>query len=400
MSGVIDLNGFQEILRKVQQERDHYRSETARLRTENASLLNDIDVLKARLSDREGERVVQEAVDAQRKACIDYIKNEVGVEDVARAWSAEGSIDSPPHDEPSPSARDSDHEVVDEIDINEFIRSGHLVQWDEESTALESTAGIDWATGSYSTTVPQPEWDEDPNVRPETISMYSEESPLYPFYRGKKGKDLLNLSAERIARCLENVYQMSCDSPCSPVEVSSHFLADVAFTTPLGTAKLQVPASPNRTTMRHLLLGSEYLYFPIKVGSPGLLLSCRKEVMKGSHNWSCFASMRDAKKTKQMMYVGDYRLMHLGELSLEEYNLQPLGAKKRLARQGLIPSNKWKEYKKGPKVEQQAALQVMMDAFATGKEKVRIIAMEFVGYDLDFAEHVRAKWASWVPTNT
>ncbi|KIK91233.1 hypothetical protein PAXRUDRAFT_640490 [Paxillus rubicundulus Ve08.2h10] len=77
------------ILRRVQQERDHYRSEMARFRTENASLLNEIDVLKARLSDREGERVVQEAVDAQRKACTDYIKNKVGVEDAA-------CINSPP----------------------------------------------------------------------------------------------------------------------------------------------------------------------------------------------------------------------------------------------------------------------------------------------------------------
>ncbi|KAF8840341.1 hypothetical protein BDN67DRAFT_651367 [Paxillus ammoniavirescens] len=185
MSGVIDLDGFQEILRKVQQERDHYRSETARLRTENASLLNEIDVLKARLSDREGERVVQEAVGAQRKACINYIKNKVGVEDTAHASSAEGFIDSPSRDEPSPSARDSDHEVVDElsgeaIDINEFVRSGHLVQWDEESTALESTTEIDCASGSYPTAVPQPEWYEDSNVRPGTISVYSEESPLYP----------------------------------------------------------------------------------------------------------------------------------------------------------------------------------------------------------------------------
>ncbi|KIK91234.1 hypothetical protein PAXRUDRAFT_831012 [Paxillus rubicundulus Ve08.2h10] len=100
------------------------------------------------------------------------------------------------------------------------------------------------------------------------------------------------------------------------------------------------------------------------------------------------------------MYVGDYQLVHVGELSLEEYNLQSPGAQKRVARQGLVPSNKWKGYKSGSKVEQQAALQTMMDAFATGKEKIHIIAMEFVGYDLDFAEHVRAKYASWVPTNT
>ncbi|KIK93898.1 hypothetical protein PAXRUDRAFT_144011, partial [Paxillus rubicundulus Ve08.2h10] len=51
-------------------------------------------------------------------------------------------------------------------------------------------------------------------------------------------------------------------------------------------------------------LGSEYLYFPIKLGSTALSLSCPKEIMKGSHNRSCFASMRDGKKTKVMMCIG------------------------------------------------------------------------------------------------
>ncbi|KIJ11933.1 hypothetical protein PAXINDRAFT_101497 [Paxillus involutus ATCC 200175] len=399
MSGVVDL---QETLRKVQQERDRYRSETARLRTENASLLNEIDVLKVRLSDLEGERIVHEVVDAQHKPCI---KNEIMVEDaVYYASSVNGSINSLSSDATSPCARN--REIVDDrsgekIDIDEFVRSGHLVQWDEESTALESTAGIDWATGSYPMSVPPAEWYEGPNA--ETISMYSEESPLYPFYRGRKGKNLLTLSAERIARCLENVHHISCDSPCSPVEVSRQFLFEVAFPSPGGAARLQVPAPPNRTTMMYLLLGSDYLYFPTKPGSPGLLFSCRKEIMKSSHNWSCFASMRDAKKTKQMMYVGDYRLVHVDELSLEEYNLQPLMAQKKLAAQGVILPNKKIRMQKDKgelKLEQEAALQAMMDALATGQEKVRIIAMEFVGYDVDFAEHVRAKYVSWVFAST
>ncbi|KAF8840343.1 hypothetical protein BDN67DRAFT_651431 [Paxillus ammoniavirescens] len=155
--------------------------------------------------------------------------------------------------------------------------------------------------------------------------------------------------------------------------------------------------------MRCLLLGSDYVYFPTKPGSPGLLFSCRKEIMKSSQNWSCFPSMRDAKKPKHMTYVGDYRLVHVDELSPEEYNLQPLRAQKKFAEQGVILPNKKIRMQKDKgelKLEQQAALQAMMDALATGQEKVRIIAMEFVGYDLDFAEHVRAKHANWMSAST
>ncbi|KAF8840342.1 hypothetical protein BDN67DRAFT_651451 [Paxillus ammoniavirescens] len=149
MSGVMDLHGFQETLRKVQQECDRYRSETARLRTENASLLNEIDVLKVRLSDLEGGRTIHEAVDAQRKPCIN---NKIVVKDVVYASSVDGSINSLPSDVASPCARN--HEAVDDrsgetIDINEFVRSGHLTDFDEESMAFKSTSGIESATGSY-----------------------------------------------------------------------------------------------------------------------------------------------------------------------------------------------------------------------------------------------------------
>ncbi|KAF9222349.1 hypothetical protein BS17DRAFT_881171 [Gyrodon lividus] len=344
-SSLIDLNVFQEALRKVQQERDYYRSEMAKLRTDYTSLLNENDMLKARLLDIDGEKVIQEAVDAQREACVNCIKlseRKTEIEDAAcHASSGDGSFDSPPS-----------------------VRNDPICC-------------------------------EEPNPRPDTLSMYSKESPLYPFYCGAKGKNLLTLSAERISRCLENLHHISCDSPRFPVEVSRHFLSQIAFESVGGTAKLRVPTSTNRTTMKHLLFGPEHLYFPIKFGSPGLLLSCRKEFMNGSRTWSCFASMRDV-KSKPMMYMGDYRLLHVGDLCPEEYNLQLPKAQNRVARVMMDLPNKKRSVQKDKsesKIERQMALQALMDALTTGQEKVRIIAMEFVGYDVDFAENIRARYA-------
>jgi hypothetical protein len=51
---------LRESLRKALQERDHYRSETAKFRTENAKLQNDIDALFAQLSDLDGLRKMEE----------------------------------------------------------------------------------------------------------------------------------------------------------------------------------------------------------------------------------------------------------------------------------------------------------------------------------------------------
>ncbi|KAF9228221.1 hypothetical protein BS17DRAFT_328314 [Gyrodon lividus] len=55
-----EVEFLRESLRKAQQERDHYRSETARLRTENAKLQNDIDAVFAQLSDMDGLRRMHE----------------------------------------------------------------------------------------------------------------------------------------------------------------------------------------------------------------------------------------------------------------------------------------------------------------------------------------------------
>ncbi|KAF9222348.1 hypothetical protein BS17DRAFT_783580 [Gyrodon lividus] len=403
---VIDANAFQETLRKVQKERDHYRSETARLRTENASLLNEVDTLKARLSDIDGEKFITEAVDAQCKASFNHIqkKVELELEDIASTFAGEsccGSSGSPTDAQASSLFRN--HKTADEpsgatIALDESGRNVSIHS-NEQSEALESAAMVDWAS-SFSPATSRSEVFEEPSDPPDTVSMYSKESPSYPFYRGNNG-NFLTLSAERIAGCLENTQHISCHPPCPPVGVSRHFLSQLIFASAGGMAKLQVPASYNRTTTRHLLLGSEYLYFPITSGSPGLVLSCRQELIKGTHNWSCFAPMPDI-TSKQVEYIGEYQLSYVGDLSPEEFNLQTPKAKTKVVRLMFDPPKKQRGVRRDKsdfKVEDKVLL-TMMDAFVTGQEKIRIIVMAFVGYDIDFAKYIQAKYASWLSTAT
>ncbi|KAF9234833.1 hypothetical protein BU15DRAFT_78666 [Melanogaster broomeanus] len=389
---VIDVDSFQETLRKAQKERDHYRSETARLRTENATLLNELDVLKAQLSDIDGERVIQDAVEAQRKACVNSIQTrtserQVGVTDPTSPSSWEGSL---PTDARA-------HNIFDElseatVNLDEAVRK-ISIRWDDDSEDLESVPRDD-VVSIFDPAVPPSEGFQEPIIRPDILSRYTKTSPLQ-FYRGNGGKALLTLSAERIARCLENVSHISCVSPRSSVEVSATFsLGRLLLKSHGASTKLQVPVSHNRTTMRHLLLGSQYLYFPIELGSPGLLLSCRKELMKGNRNWSCFAPTPNV-NSSQMVYMGDYQLSYIGDLSPEEYNLQTTKVcQESSAHQKFDPPKKQKGVKreKGDFKVEEEALQNMMDAFATGREKIHIIGMTFEGYDLDFAEYVQAKY--------
>ncbi|KIJ66159.1 hypothetical protein HYDPIDRAFT_110345 [Hydnomerulius pinastri MD-312] len=394
MAQPIDAITFRETLQRVQQEREHYRLETARLRTENASLLNEIDALKAQLSDVDGQQVFQAAASEDYNTCADRTpKRMIEIED---ADSNDESSCCTPLTDVRLSSLVRDHRIENELsettkNIDEPIHNVLQVRVEDQSESLGS-AKDDEATafdhmGSDVL--------DARGVLPSSISLYSTESLSYPFYRGRGDAKFLTLSAERIAGCLEDISHISCDSPGSPVEVSRHFLSQITRPSAAGISKLMVTTPSGHCTMRRVLWGSESLYFPLNIGSPGLLLSGRKEIIKGSYIWSCFAPV-PVVSSKQMLYMGDYSLSYIDDLSPEEYNLQKPHAKKRAARLMFDPPRKEKGLKRSHWKVEDDAVNGMVDAFAVGQEKIHIIAMEFANYDVEFAEDIRARYTSWL----
>ncbi|KIJ66160.1 hypothetical protein HYDPIDRAFT_110347 [Hydnomerulius pinastri MD-312] len=152
---------------------------------------------------------------------------------------------------------------------------------------------------------------------------------------------------------------------------------------PGGIAHLTVPDSYGGTIMRRMLLGGESIYFPIIYGSPGLMLSSCKELVSGPRIWSCFAPTPDI-TSKEVVYMGEYKLRSVDTMSVEEYAAQRSEAKKRMM-------NVTFNSKKGK------SRKAKKDAFTSGEEKVHVVLMEFVSYDTEFADYIRGQYRVYVP---
>ncbi|KIJ66161.1 hypothetical protein HYDPIDRAFT_27345 [Hydnomerulius pinastri MD-312] len=142
-------------------------------------------------------------------------------------------------------------------------------------------------------------------------------------------------------------------------------------------------------------MGTVSAYFPTLFGSPGLLLSCRDEFLKSHHIWSCFSPTPNL-NSKQLVYMGEYKLRFIDQLSQEEYDGQTDEAKKRnaylifdfIVRQ-LGPMQKYDKHFK------HAGVSLLEAKFADGRERIRIFVIEHVGYDSRFAQVVQTQYDDW-----
>ncbi|KAH7883322.1 hypothetical protein F5I97DRAFT_225894 [Phlebopus sp. FC_14] len=335
---ISDISLFNDILCKVQRERDHCRSVAAQLRDKNDQLLKSIEHLMAQLSNEKS------GADGQ---C--YSEEEIG-------------------------------HVQNELSSPEC----HTTAIEEGQTSPGSEPG---------------DRGQDDAPCDGGASTYTKGSPTYPFYRSKAPKDLLVLSPERIYQCLATATRVPSFSPSQVALVSRQFLIYRGLESSGGVFRLQMTDSSGCVTVRRLLLGSESLYFPIQYGSPGLLLSAHQEPLQGSAIWSCFAPMPQV-ASNTVLYVGDYRLRLGDTMSVEEYASQRTEAKRKVVRlmfpTKIYPAQKTKGKKARGQVDTvQQERKKYKDALVTGQEKIGIMVMEFVSYDAHFAEAIQTLSDGW-----
>ncbi|KAH7883323.1 hypothetical protein F5I97DRAFT_226018 [Phlebopus sp. FC_14] len=339
----LDLNHFQEIFLKVTRERDHHRSMAVRLQSENNELQDHVDELVAQLLS-----VSRKSEKSQKKA---------------------------------------------KFNPSEHLKAVGPLKKDCDGTMPRKSACNNVNTGKE-------RWVNSPSLDSPTgtsnkKSIYSQDSALYPFRRDPHPERQLTMSPERIEQCLAGtILPPTHDVPQPKIEVTRHFLSYIASTCACSTGRYRSIDPSGFVTMKHVLLGTTSAYFPISFGSPGLLLSCRKELfLNPNHVWSCFAPMPKI-SSKGMVYVGEYHVRLVDTMSLEEYHSQTNKAKTKNAAvmfDGVARKYRLKRYKQLHKV----AVEVIEETFAAGKEKIHIFVLEYASYNTQFSRAIQARYNEW-----
>ncbi|KAH7883457.1 hypothetical protein F5I97DRAFT_1931015 [Phlebopus sp. FC_14] len=406
-----ELDLLRESLRSVQQERDRYRSETARLRTDNAKLQNDIDVLLTRLSDLGAGQagvVAGRPVTARDESMIEEWSDDGGRSGQTRVSTNSKRARSPLVGEHSRDAKKSrmggktaSSKARGKIPPKSAKNDGHPASGANAAPLNEGAAVVRYQnlttagargiqTNGYVQETGANNLASIANSTPDTVSPEVPRS--YKFY-DKIPAQCLVLPLQKIAAYLNEASACATPSPPSPVHVSRTFISQNTCSHRGGVAKLRFPT---RSDCRYDLISSHSAYFPISFGSPGLFMSCFKELFgadPSSRLWTCLAWTPNL-MSKEAVYVGEYRLRSVGVMSVEDYQDQKEQAKAQVA--SLLAS--CQNPKKGEKKTKsffEDACKASAEAFAKGEEKINVFLMECVEYDAQFASSLRDRFESW-----
>ncbi|KAF9238676.1 hypothetical protein BU15DRAFT_62407 [Melanogaster broomeanus] len=417
---------LRESLRKALQERDYYRSETARLRTENAKLQNDIDALFAQLSDLDGLRrmkevsaelnagnnrnpvanaVVKADPDEPNPIVIDLCSED---EQSSPAVVTAKSLKRP---RPGSTVGEARNDVkrsrmepaqtngagVDNRQSGSMTVQGartnaqagpHTISRPRQTTPLVKTGVLEdqvmVSDGESAADKVKP-LVRDENQR--TRASCSVEDLVAFHFSNKVSTKCFTLSIERTEEYLRNVSFSFLPPPRPSVIVSRHFLAQNAVSNRGGVARLKYTLKTGSSSTRHIITGREAPYFPVKFGSPGLFLSCDRELLEdGSRMWSCFAQ----KSRKLVRYIGEYRLRCIDEMTPAEFKAQKIKAQKRHAK--LLNSRKLSKKDRLARLPSRPPLRILYGLMLT---KISIFLMKYVEYDDEFAHSLRATSDRW-----